>query len=788
MRESIKYTIEDLQQVCSSQTLPSSWIKRTTILIPIDVCNKAAEKLIEVLGGERITRQLVGGTIWWQVRSTGGVSAEWISLRDKEDMKHRRSRKFRRPSPEPAGKDSEYDPDMNNLPCVLFFHGGGYFMGSVDQERYSTEHMAIYAGCRILTISYRLAPQYPFPCALQDALAAYLYLVDPPSGAKHTVRPKQLIISGDSAGGGLALALLQVIRDLGLPRPAGGILISPWCDLTHSFPSVLTNTKTDFIPKYGLSIFRPSHLWPPPSDEQTANMHSKIRSHVNQAAGRKGRTPSTSHVNRDSRSDSTSHSVLKSSKRASTDPTESRGMNATATRNSGSSSSLKRGQEKATADCVPSTVLPRTEKSEDKVLRARKNDGGILEVKDQVHMYAPNNLLRHPLVSPALSYLGGLPPLLVFAGDGEVLRDEIIYTAHKAAHPKCYPVHPETRKMYPKFKGIEEHSKPTKVHLQVYDNAPHVFPLLCFLCESAKICFGAMWTFIDMVIEPLRTEGTSPDHSDQCSVMEEEVEADRSVRFADDWRLYEPPTDGESNQFRDNTMIRIRVSAKGEVRPLERQSELPACTLPSENIGAIDERILCRYLEGTQKWKERFSKTEKHIHKKRGTSLNYVKNAPPGDHRHEKHSVQDKAGRQANDGASDTSSISHQEDVPHSSNMNWAWAWAVKDDEYPPPSSIVARLDTKEARQLAKIAEKPCKDPTKTRLWSRIICDTKPDRDGTDGSKQKTASGDARGHSTRGSESELTKSESHASLGDRKIRGTFTLLSRKKNHDRTSNH
>lgn len=72
-----------------------------------------------------------------------------------------------------------------------------------------------------------------------------LFLIRPPPGAEHqAIKPEHIVIGGDSAGGGLSLALLQVIRDTGLPLPAGGLLISPWCDLTHSFPSIHTNTAT----------------------------------------------------------------------------------------------------------------------------------------------------------------------------------------------------------------------------------------------------------------------------------------------------------------------------------------------------------------------------------------------------------------------------------------------------------------------------------------------------------------------------------------------------------------
>ena len=75
--------------------------------------------------------------------------------------------------------------------------------------------------------------------------------------------PAKLTLAGDSAGGGLCLALLCLIRDAGLPLPAGAALLSPWCDLSHSFPSILENTKTDIIPPYGF-LFKPSTLWPPP--------------------------------------------------------------------------------------------------------------------------------------------------------------------------------------------------------------------------------------------------------------------------------------------------------------------------------------------------------------------------------------------------------------------------------------------------------------------------------------------------------------------------------------------
>ena len=110
-------------------------------------------------------------------------------------------------------------------------------------------------------------------------------------------------------------------------------------------------------------------------------------------------------------------------------------------------------------------------------------------VDSQIQLYCPNNLLTHPFISPVLGYLGGLPPLLIIASDKEVLRDEIIYvlvslllltgvsrslnlkhpSAHKAAHPDQYPIHDDSRSLYPPIQHLPTPYRPTPVHLQVYD-------------------------------------------------------------------------------------------------------------------------------------------------------------------------------------------------------------------------------------------------------------------------------------------------------------------------------
>ncbi|KAF9133987.1 hypothetical protein BGW39_008474 [Mortierella sp. 14UC] len=137
---------------------------------------------------------------------------------------------------------------------VLYLHGGGYFLGSVRTHRWATWHMARRAGAKVFSLEYRLAPDSPFPAAVQDALSAYLYLLNPPADSGITpVDPKNIVIMGDSAGGGLTYGTMLAIRDAGLPVPAGVIGWSPWLDLLHSMPSVLLNSGSDYLPAEGFT-------------------------------------------------------------------------------------------------------------------------------------------------------------------------------------------------------------------------------------------------------------------------------------------------------------------------------------------------------------------------------------------------------------------------------------------------------------------------------------------------------------------------------------------------------
>ncbi|KAF5357302.1 hypothetical protein D9758_005908 [Tetrapyrgos nigripes] len=499
------HTVEELQNFSNTRTPSPPWVHVIRLVVPMSSCDEAAVHLTKALGGEDVARKVVGGVKWWQIRAVSGVDAEWITAKkDWQDAKkrHKMQEKMKQENgdseiyPEDSANDGsaqDYEQDMDRMRCILYLHGGGYYFGSVDQERYSIQRYARKINGRVFAINYRLAPQYPFPCAIQDALAAYLYLIRPPPDAQHKpIKPSHIVVAGDSAGGGLSLALLQVLRDSDLPLPAGGVLISPWCDLTHSFPSIHINTATDVIPQYGLSLHKPSPLWPPPSDEITVRIRSGLRHRIRHTLGK---------VHHDHPS---SLKLPQQSSSASIPPSPTASLMPV---------------DVGTTTPFPSVdpnAEPLENQNNQKVSLTASN-GEVLTVEQQVQFYTLNNLVTHPLVSPALSYLGGLPPLLFIASDKEVLRDEIIYTAHKAANPEKFPIKNEVRAMYPALNEIESRYGPTPVHLQVYDDTAHVLPVLFSFTTPAKFCFRAIASFCKYVTGMSNTPSVSESKSSLSS-------------------------------------------------------------------------------------------------------------------------------------------------------------------------------------------------------------------------------------------------------------------------------
>ena len=124
-------------------------------------------------------------------------------------------------------------------PVLLYFHGGGYVLGSPKTHRNMVSALSHACGIRALAPDYRLAPEYPFPAAIEDAVAVYKALLD------GGVDAERIAVAGDSAGGGLALALLLSAKERGLPQPACAALLSPWSDLRIVSESYETRKDAD---------------------------------------------------------------------------------------------------------------------------------------------------------------------------------------------------------------------------------------------------------------------------------------------------------------------------------------------------------------------------------------------------------------------------------------------------------------------------------------------------------------------------------------------------------------
>ncbi len=130
-------------------------------------------------------------------------------------------------------------PAADTSRVVMFLHGGGYVSGSLVSHRHMVAQLGREAHARTLALDYRLAPEYPFPAALEDTLAGYRFLL------AQAIAPHRIALCGESAGGGLAIAAMISLRDAGESLPACAWLSSPWTDLAQSGETMTTKAEVD---------------------------------------------------------------------------------------------------------------------------------------------------------------------------------------------------------------------------------------------------------------------------------------------------------------------------------------------------------------------------------------------------------------------------------------------------------------------------------------------------------------------------------------------------------------
>ncbi|KAG8984643.1 hypothetical protein FRB90_005185, partial [Tulasnella sp. 427] len=337
MEASTKHTVEELQAFSNTRIPAPPWVRTVRVMIPLSSCDKAADKLIEALGGKEMAKKTVGGTRWWQVRGLEGIPAEWIVVR--KDIAAQRKRNK---------TEKQKAPHLHRAKSTGWFGLNEH----EDKQQEPHEYTAEMEGT---------------PCMLY----------------------------------------VHVIRDTGLPAPAGAVLISPWT----------TVSREHFVSRLKQVVHR--GLNPDDSDGETITI----------AEGNSRRA-------------------------AAALPHETTLLGDKISKRQVMVSSSENHPEPDTFDSQPNShgLRNRVEPGENATLLV---DGKAVTIRSQIQFYAMNEQLTHPLVSPAMAYLGGLPPCLFLASDKELLRDEIIYTAHKAAHPDRYPVKEETRKVYPAMEGIE---------------------------------------------------------------------------------------------------------------------------------------------------------------------------------------------------------------------------------------------------------------------------------------------------------------------------------------------
>ena len=262
--------------------------------------------------------------------------------------------------------------------------------------------------------------------------------------------------------------------------------------------------------------------------------------------------------------------------------------------------------------------------------------GELVDIKDQIHMYTTNQLISHPLVSPVLQpSLGGLPPLLIVTGGGEVLRDEQIYLAHKAAHPSQYPPGKAYLDEYPDARDLIAKWKPTDVQLQVWDDLCHVAPALSFT-RPAKFMYRSIAQFGAWALARSQETEIEIMDDDEMSLIsggsdtgsEIDIEKPKPTKEMENG-VAQGGTAAKDQvgkagdalpPFKDH-MIRQRVNRHGQIFPLDAPSSMPALRMSANEVGVIKPGPVGNWLRAKKQWDQKYAREKRKVQKQRAREM-----------------------------------------------------------------------------------------------------------------------------------------------------------------------
>ena len=263
--------------------------------------------------------------------------------------------------------------------------------------------------------------------------------------------------------------------------------------------------------------------------------------------------------------------------------------------------------------------------------------GKLVNIKDQIQMYTTNQLISHPLVSPILQpSLGGLPPLLIMTGGGEVLRDEQIYLAHKAAHPSRYPPGDAYLDEYPQARDLIAKWKPTDVQLQVWDDLCHVAPTLSFT-RPAKFMYRSIAQFGAWALARAQKTEIEIMDDDEMSIIsmgsdtesESDLDKPKQTKTTTENGVAQGATAAEDQvgkagdalpAFKDH-MIRQRVDRHGSIFPLDPPSSMPALKMSANEVGVIKPGPVGKWLNAKKQWDQKYAREKRKVQKQRAKEM-----------------------------------------------------------------------------------------------------------------------------------------------------------------------